>query len=271
MAASEVTSVLDRLEEGFAVIQLAGTVHGMVDGTATELEIRANYAFDIERTMVVRFHLALKEKRALGDVTPGVEAVAKLNMKITPLESSGQLTDEIAAAMAESKPLDEVSLLYENAQQGVRFRYGPKWYVTSERRDVLALRLIGDSAVVASCNISRLPAHAEGRETTLEQFQKDVRFALGDHFERFVSTRHWSTSAGLKCISVVARGLVNEIPIRWRYYLVFNETGQRLSLATTVHESLMDQLADADLELVETMQLGPGTRAAQRSASPETR
>jgi hypothetical protein len=100
-----------------------------------------------------------------------------------------------------------------------------------------------------------LPESAPDKLPSLEEFQKDVQFSLRDNFGQFVKAREWSTPRGHRCFSVVARGSVEEIPVQWRYYLLFKESGERATLAFTIEERMVERLADADLQLVEALEL----------------
>ena len=84
VAVCEVQSVLDSWNENFAKIRLAGVVHGTADGAAIEQEVRGVYLFDRRLHRVTRLNLAVREERAIGGATPGLDAVAKLQVTIDP-------------------------------------------------------------------------------------------------------------------------------------------------------------------------------------------
>ena len=269
VAVCEVKSVLDEYNANFAKVRLAGVVHGMCDGAATELEVRALYLFDRRLRRITRLHLAVREKRSIGGATPGVEAVAKLQMKIEPLKASKRLSPDVVskATAAERTPTGDV--LYEAAPLGFRIRHDRQWFVTGEQRESVMLRRVDRGDLVAQCTLTALPPKSAGRQVTLEQFQKDVTFSLGKSFGELVSSRQWQNAAGHYCFELVARGLVEEVPVEWHYYLVAPESGHRVSAAVTIEKPMVERVAGADRELVESLELFPRMPAAQTAAQPK--
>ena len=92
VAVCEVQSVLDEFNANFAKVRLAGDVQGTADGAATEQEVRGVYLFDRKLRRITRLNLAVREKRSIGGATPGLDAVAKVQIKIDPIETSAHLT-----------------------------------------------------------------------------------------------------------------------------------------------------------------------------------
>jgi hypothetical protein len=179
VAVCEVQSVLDEHNSSFAKVRMAGVVHGMTEGAATELEVRALYLFDRRQGRVTRLNLAVREKRSIGAATPGLEAVAKLQMKIEPIESSEQLADDAVAKCRSADRGPARDVLYEATTLGFRVRHDRQWFVTGEQRESITLRRLDQGDLVAQCTLTALPPKSEGRQVTLEQFRKDVTYSLG--------------------------------------------------------------------------------------------
>ncbi len=263
VAVCEVKSALESHNASFAKIRLAGIVQGTSDGAATELEVRAVYLFDRRSQRVTRLNLAVRERRSIGGATPGVDAVAKLQISIQPLEKSANLTDEAVAKATAASRDAERELLYESGPLGVRFKHDRHWFVTSEQRESVTLRRVDRGDLIAQCTLSALPAKSAGRQTSLEQFQKDVTYSLGKSFGEMVSSRQWQNSAGLYCYELVARGFVEEVPVEWHYYLLAPESGERVSAAVTLEKPMVDRIDQADRELIESIELFPRMPAVQ--------
>jgi hypothetical protein len=268
VAVCEVQSVLESFNANFAKIRLAGTVHGTEDGAAAQQEIRAVYLFDRRLKRVTRLNLAVREQRSIGGATPGLDAVAKLQITVDPIKSSDQLTDEAVgnATAAAKTPIRQ--LLFDAAKLGFRVQHDRQWYVTGEQREAVTLRRVDRGDLVAQCTLTMLPTKSVGNQTTLEQFQKDVTFALGKSFGELVSSRQWQNAAGHYCYEIVIRGLVEEMPVEWHYYLVAPESGHRISVAVTIEKPMVERLAGADRELIESLRLCPPTAAAETAAIP---
>ena len=111
--------------------------------------------------------------------------------------------------------------------------------------------------MLAQCTITSLPPKSAGRQTTLEEFERDIRFALKEKFGELVSSRQWTNSFGHHCLEVVVRGTAEEVPIEWHYYLVAPDSGNRVSVAVTIEGEMVSRLAAADRTLVNAVELLP--------------
>ncbi|MGE3240074.1 MAG: hypothetical protein AB7I57_03300, partial [Pirellulales bacterium] len=220
VAATEVQSTLDKFNHDFALVRLAGAVVGTADGTATEMEVRGVYLFDRKLRRVTRFNLAVKEKRSIGAATPGLEGVAKLRVNLKPLESSPHLLPATIMPLLSRSDLQLDTLRLEPTKQGYRLQHDRRWYVTREGRESTVLRLVDRGDLLAQCTITSLPSKSAGRQTTLEEFERDIRFAMKDNFGELVSSRQWTNSFGNHCLEIVVRGATEEVPLEWHYYLV---------------------------------------------------
>src|SRR5690606_7008854 len=78
----ECQSVLTDANNRFALCQLVGVVQGVADGTSVELELEANYLVDHQAGRITKFNLAVREKRAIGPVTPGLDGVTKVRITL---------------------------------------------------------------------------------------------------------------------------------------------------------------------------------------------
>jgi hypothetical protein len=147
-------------------------------------------------------------------------------------------------------------------------KHDRQWYTTGEGREAITFRRVDGGDLAAQCTFTSLPAKSEGRQTSLEQFQKDIQYNLGKNFGELVSSRQWQNAAGLYCYEVVARGFVEELPVEWHYYLAAPASGPRLSVVVTIEKPMVDRVASADRDLVESLQLFPATPAAKVASRP---
>jgi hypothetical protein len=269
VAAADVQNVLDKFNHDFALVRLAGAVVGTVDGSPTEMEIRGVYLFDRKLKRVTRFNMAIKEKRTIGGATPGIDGVAKLKMNVKPLETSPHLPPATIATLQRNNRLHRDMLQLEPAKQGYRVTHDRRWIVTNKGRESTTLRRVERGEVLAHCTITTLPPRSAGRQTTLDEFERDIRLALKEKFGELVASRQWTNSFGHHCLEVVVRGTAEEVPIEWHYYLVFPESGHRVSIAVTIQGEMVDRLASADRTLVNSVELlsdAPATETAIKFA-----
>lgn len=268
VAVCDVHSVLDSANENYAKIRLAGTVHGTADGAAVEQEIRGVYLYDRNLHRVTRLNLAIREERSIGSATPGLNAVAKLQITINPIDKSEHLTDDVVTRVTGAEQTSAKELSYESPPLGFRLKHDRQWFVTAEAREAVTLRRVDNGDLAAQCTITQLPSKSAGRQTSLEQFQKDIEYALGKNFSEMASSRQWQNKAGLFCYEVVARGTVEEVPVEWHYFLIAPESGPRVSVTVTMEAPMIDRVGNADRDLVESLQMFPAVPRVQTAALP---
>ena len=257
VAVCEVSSVVTGEKHDQVQIRLVGTVHGTVDGAPTEMELRGAYLFHQRQKRITKFNLAIKELRTASEIVPGLDIVAKVSITLEPVSKRSKMTaSQIKQASNLSDPLER-ELVYDARTQGFRFKHDVNWYVTGEQRELVSLRCMHRGDLVAHCNISTLPARSEGRFTSLDQFERDVRTSLGDSLESVAAATNWTTPQGYECLGVVAKGKVEDVPIEWRYYLIAADGLPRVSLAVTVEQSQLEQFKDGDRQLVDSLELMP--------------
>jgi hypothetical protein len=210
----------------------------------------------------------VREHRSIGGATPGVDAVAKLQIRVESLEKSTKLDDALVAKATASRRTPARDLVYESGPLGLRFEHDRHWFITSEQRESVTLRRVERGDLIGQCTLAALPRKSAGRQTSLEQFQKDVIYSLGKNFGEMVSSREWQNAAGLYCYELVARGFVEEVPVEWHYFLLAPESGERVSAAVTLEKPMVDRIAGADRALVESIKLFPRMPAVQTAKRP---
>ena len=185
----------------------------------------------------------IKEKRAVGHIGPGLDTVAKLIVKITPIAGSEHLTPRGPAEAAAGRHAGA-------ARAGLRA--APAAVPLSLRSPLVpdrattpswpCLRLMDRGELVAQCNVSALAgaekaAHA-GRISARRANARWARTSASSS-----APRKSTNDAGYAVFRVVVHGTVSQLPIEWIYYLIHDEQGQRVSLAFTLEQSLADRFA----------------------------
>ena len=262
VAVCEVSSVVIGMENNHVQLRMAGTVHGTIDGAPTEMELRGAYLFHLDQKRISKFNLAIKEKRTASDVIPGMDVVAKATIVMSPVSAAPKITKTYLDQFEKNSGLLHGGFLYEANQKGYRFHHDRNWYVTYEHLELSTLSYQQDGEQIASCDISTLPARSEGRFTPLEEFEIDVRNSLGDKLQHIVASTEWQTPQGYECLGVVAQGLVEDVPMEWRYYLVSSPNLPRVSISLTVEQENLKQFNDADRLLIDSLELFPKQKPA---------
>jgi hypothetical protein len=249
---SDVRSTLGEVNDSSALIDMAGRVEGAVDGVTTRIEIKAKYRFNRKTGRIDWFGLLVREDRDVGHVAQGLDVVARLKIQIEPRERSERLADAAIEGL-DLEPTDAATrLTCESAEGGWRFAHDRRWYLVTSQRDLTVLRMIDRGELVAQCNIAPLPRVETGKQATLEQFQNDVKEALGKEFGQFVKASQRADEKKHRVLHVVAQGVVSELPIQWHYYLIANEQGEQIVFTFTVEASLAERLGQSDRDVVDS-------------------
>lgn len=254
-AKCDVKSVLTKVADGVAEIELSGRVEGAVGGVATNIEVKARYHFNIEAGRFTWFGLLVSENRAIGHVEYGLEAISRLQMKIAPISESPRLGDASLAGLSLKPTEQSTELAYESIVGGWKFVHDRRWEIYSDDEKLAILRLIDRGELVAQCNIHTLQNAAEESQITLAEFQDDIKHALGDNFGEFVRASQSASEAGYRKYRVVVSGEAEGLSIQWIYYLVADEHGRQVVFAFTVEGSLIERFGEADQRLLSTLRL----------------
>jgi len=256
----EVQCKLIEVTDTVARFQVTGELAGTIHGATTQIQLKGKYRYDRRSQRIDWFALSMKELRAIAPVAEGFDVVAQVQVRIVP--DAPTAFDQDALDRLTLEPQDELARLhYASSGSEWRLTYGREWFVIRDDSDLVMLRLIKEGELLAQCSISPLPQVAPEKLPTLERFQEDVRRALGERFERFVSAGQWASEAHYRVFRVVVSGIaqaelkqaVAKVPIEWRYYLVADKHGRRIAFAVTVEAAVADRVGDADRKLVEAL------------------
>ncbi len=260
---------------GLARMKLTGTIKGSVDGATTDMVLSGDIRFDLRWKHVTWIQLKIQEERGEGPVSVPYSARADVRMLIAPVEGTSPVA-EVPASIAKQGTGQNEILRYASDLAGFEVLHNKDWHVTAEQARRATLRLIDKDKVVAQCNISRLPRLPTGRQLALEEFQADIRKALGEQFGEFESAKKSPGPDGVQILRVAARGIVSKVPIRWIYYHVGDAQGQRAAYVFTLSDELSETFAGRDQLLVDSIRFAespepttvdtPGTASA-----PQTR
>lgn len=252
VAECDVECVVSDANERTVEVSLAGGVQGAADGVSTDLQVKARYQYDRRWKGISQLILAVTEKRAIGHVGPGLDVVAKLNLKIRPGQASQELQQEaVRAEQIDPEQVAELSQLqHVAAGAGFSLAHDRRWHVTADEQKLVILRLMDRGDFLAQCNISPLVPKPAHRGISLEQYQNDVKHSLGKNFDRVLSAAQWTDAAGQGVYQVVVQGSVDKLPVQWHYYLIMHPSGCRVAVSMSVEASLVERVGTADRQLV---------------------
>jgi hypothetical protein len=250
---SDVQSVLKEVTPEVARFELAGKAQGTVHDVLAQLEVKARYRFDRRLGRVDWLGLVTRESRPAGVVERGIEAAARLQVRITPQTTAPDLEPEALKDLVLEPDKYATRLIHESPEGQWRLLYDRRWHVISDQGRVATLRFLDEGQPLAQCIISLLPPRTEDKPMALEEFQREIRQALGKEFGSFVSAAESETAGegGYRAYRVVVRGAGEASPLEWRYYLLADKSGRAAAMTFTLEANAAERLGHADRLLLE--------------------
>ena len=261
IAEAEVKSTLRKVEGEIAIIDMAGTVSGAVDGVSSDIVIKAKYNVNLKNHTLPWLALSIREDRAIGHATPGFDVVARLRIATTDQPTPPALSNNALAGLTLDVNAGSTLLSLPSSAGGFQLLHARAWKVMVERAEVTILRLVEQGELIAQCNVSSLPDSA-GDRLPLEAFRADIEKALGKNFGQFVEASQTTNGRGLRVLRAVVSGVASELPIRWIYYHISNAKGRQAAFVFTMDGKAVEKFAGADDSLVNSFEFVGRSRAA---------
>jgi hypothetical protein len=272
VTSAEVRSVLREADATAARCELTGNLFGAIGGVSTEIEIKAKYKFEFGPRRITWLAMLVHEKRSISSVTPGIDAVSRLQMQIKPVSSSQPLAKRKTSLSRDPLTPADLQLCFESSTGHYRLNYDRRWHVIAEQPNMLVMRLLDRGDMLAQCNISTNPVGKQDDEPSLTKFQEEIKKALGASFGQFVRAGQHGDDPQRSVLWVVAQGQASDLPIEWHYFLVANPAGQQVVLAFTLQPDEIEALNKADVALVRGLEfLTPATDTAATPGSSRAR
>jgi hypothetical protein len=232
------------------LVRFSGKVEGTSDGSNTTLELNAVMHVDLRRQCVTWLQMKFSEDRGPGHLTHGYAARSDFRMLAAPATQLPDLQlERIALLLKKIDPTARLVTLTLPAT-GIQLNCQPGWQVISDTSEGAILRLVDKGDLIAQANLSRLPSLASTEPLGLEEFQNDIRRALGNRFGQFEQTDQSTAKDGQRSMKVVVVGAVQDVPIRWIYHHITDTEGARAALLFTLEQDLVERFGDADMQLV---------------------
>lgn len=225
------------------------TAEGAVTGAPSKISGSGTLRFDPQHRFVDLIEYRQTEQRDVGTVTPGLDVTATISVRRavrTPPE-------DIAARLQPSlpdRPDPEALRIEFPTPWGFRLMLSRDWYLFHQTESVAVLRLVRNGHLVAQCNLSAVPAVRPGTQPALEEYEQNVREALGRKLQRLERVAPPPAGDGIRCLAVLAHGTDSGLKMRWLYYLCTAPDGRQAGLVIAVEESRWPQLKDAAAALV---------------------
>jgi hypothetical protein len=268
VAKNTVQSTLKEVTDRVARFEFAGRVEGTIYGVSTVIELKGRYRFDLRTKRIDWLGMLAKEERPSSFVADGVDAVSRLQIIMTPADEPASLSDAALAKLT-LKPGPELTrLTYQSPDDGWQCQYDRRWYLHYDRpkNSVVKLRLVDSGAPAGQCIASTLPDRDPAKLVALDEFQEDVRRALGKNFGEFVEAGQSTSPSNCRIYRVAAQGTSSDVPMRWVYYLVSDPRGRQVALTFAVEQKMVERFADADKAMVGSLRF---VATKEEKISPE--
>ncbi|MCA9153851.1 MAG: hypothetical protein KDA38_03655 [Planctomycetales bacterium] len=254
---SDVSAKLASVENDVAIIDIGGAVSGAVGGVASEIECKAKLNFDLKSQQITWLAMSIQEDRAIGHAEAGFKVTARLRMAIADSsdnDSVPELADDSLANLPIAYNLGSELLQFQSQPGGFRLLHDRRWRLMGDEAKLAVMRMVDQGDLIAQCNISNLPAFSLGKQLTLEAFHADIEKSLGDQFMQFTEASESLNQQQLRVLKCVATGNSSGLPIVWVYYHLSNDAGRRLAIGFTLEDRLLEQFAEADQVLVNSLE-----------------
>jgi hypothetical protein len=253
---SDVEAVLTAVADNMAIIEIVGDVSGIYLGAATEMSIRAKLQFDLSVQRINWLGAMLAEHRSIGHVGPGVELIAKLQVKISPLDKPQALNDAMMTMTSTRPNANVMQLKYDGGKGPWRFSHDRSWYVYQDDPQATVLRKLVNGELIAQCNVADMGTIDLKTMGTIAKFQQDLITGLGKNFGKVAAASEYTDKRGCKIYKVLLDGMVDDLALRWIYHLITDRDGRQSIVVFVVEASMLDQFANADDVLLETYRMG---------------
>lgn len=267
---NNVQGLFEKREGQIALLTIEGAVEGAVEGVASKIEIRARANFDLEHRTVTWLAANIHERREIGQAEPGLDVIARLRLKLSPVARSDELSDQALESLTLTADAGARLLEFRPLKSSLQVIHDRRWRTMVDRHDVCVLRCVDGGDLLAQCNISELADAEPGKRLTLETFQAQVVQSLTSNAGQVTEASQNTLDDGRRVLRVQAAGVMSEVPIVWVFYHISNEQGRQASLSFTMEAKVLERFAEADRTLVDSFQFLPRqpTQEAKRAAQP---
>ncbi len=257
---------LDSCEGETAQLSFQGKVLGSARGVITELNLQGKYQYSVARKQITWLAMGLEENREPGLAEPGVRVKARLRMGLEP-SVSPHLNEELSATIMAQADQSAV-LEYRPASGRFMLAHQPQWFLFEERFDLTVLRLIDQDRLIAQCNLRPMDAIPRGNGLTLQQFQQEIRAALGKNVQQIIDSQETMLPNETRQLRIALSGQVADAAIHWIYYHLTDAEGHRMTCVFTLSGDQMERFGGEDTALMSGLSLAPIAKSEATEVKP---
>ncbi len=270
---SSLQARVTKVEKGVATIACDGDVEGTINSVPTKLTISSNLHAQLGKrcAMVTWMGASISETRDISQAEPGFTITARL--QLIRKEEDNACSDVALSELKEIATLpDDGRWLVQVTSVPGRYHFmaDRKWKTIVDTGEESILRYVEKNQVVAQCNITRLPKLAAGQQLTLAGMQDDIKRSLEKNMEQMLEASERKNGAGLRVLRTVVLGKSSDVPVRWVYTHISDDSGRRVSLVFTMSGEAAEQFGLADDQMTSSFVMLPEpTEKEPTPAEPE--
>ena len=213
--------------------------------------------------------MTIHENRDVGLFSPGFEIEAHIDTSISPSKPPQQLNKEVWAKHLGKPTASQLAIDFASSTMGVAFIHDRDWRVTLHRQDLLVLRMVREGKFIAQCNIVPGSKVSDDPKADAAKFQSHVEQALAKNAGQIEEISTATTDSKVEIVRIAAKGIANEVPINWIYYMLTSPNGKRAAIVFTLAQDQKEEFANADHDLIGALRFAGETRSAQRIGATE--
>ncbi|MEZ6132613.1 MAG: hypothetical protein R3C59_28435 [Planctomycetaceae bacterium] len=238
-----------------AIVALAGTIKGGVQGSTSDVSFDGRMIVDRATGVIESFTGTQKEKRSPGPVSPGLDVTAVIQWRQTEAKDQDQDAGQPVEKLPDGQPAAAQLQLVLQTPLKLQLRHSREWYLFHETSAVLMLRQLRDGSMISQCNLSAAVTVPPGQFTPDREFLSDVTDALRDRHARVVREQTVREDGQWRIRHVQAEGVAADKRIVWDYYLCAAATGEQFSIVFSHAKDDADQFKDEASRVLATLQI----------------
>ena len=250
----EVSGTLLSVKDDRAQLRFQGKVEGAIDGVGTVIDLQITAEYDLQRQRFLQAKLSMSEKREIGDVQPGLDVTATIDLQLEPVTELSVVTPAVVENWNRSLPVGAGRILVRPTGTPIDLLVDRTWHVMVDQRELFMMRCVAQGELIAQCSVVHLPPPTSGETMTLTRFQQQIQSSLGERFNQFAAATQSTHESGGRLYRIVVVGLANEIPFQWIYYHITDPRGSQSAIVFTIANERVEQFAGQDRQLVKTIQ-----------------
>ena len=200
ITSNSVQVTLKELTPEFARLELNGHLEGRLYGADNRMDVTAKCRFNRQSNRIDWFAMRLKQTRDSGIVEDGLDWTVLVQIKISGLKTSKNLSDAALAGLPLNATDDLTAVRYLQSGGGCMLTHDRSWFPIDRSRDHDELRRLDHGQDIGLCTISAAPQVAVAKLPNLEQFQGIVQGLPGMKSAEVFETGHAETPASLRIL-----------------------------------------------------------------------